>query len=149
VAADPARAVPQGRPAGVAPERTGVFTSGLVWIVQERRIALFLTGAKHAGENLADLLGGRSGGLPAPIQMCDALSRNVPKVPEQLQPVLGNCNAHGRRHFVKMTPSLPGQCRFVLKTLGEVYGSEAVTRVQGLSPEERLRSFEKGRLEDL
>ena len=38
------------------PERTGVFTSGLVWIVQERRIALYFTGCKHAGENLAEVL---------------------------------------------------------------------------------------------
>lgn len=125
--------------AEVSPERTGVFTSGLVWIIQERRIALFFTGAKHAGENLASVLGQRSGELPPPIQMCDALSRNVPKVPERLQPVLGNCNAHGRRHFVKVTPSFPDQCRFVLETLGEVYGYEAVARERHLSPEERLR----------
>jgi hypothetical protein len=123
--------------AEVSPERTGVFTSGLVWILEQHRIALFFTGAKHAGENLADVLGGRSRELPPPIQMCDALSRNVPKLP--LQPVLANCNAHGRRHFVKVTPSFPGECRFVLETLGEVYGYEAVTREQGLSPEERLR----------
>jgi transposase len=125
--------------AEVSPERTGVFTSGLVWILQEHRIALFFTGARHAGENLASVLGQRSGELPPPIQMCDALSRNVPKVPEPLQPVLGNCNAHGRRHFVKVTPSFPDQCRFVLETLRQVYGYEAVARERGLPPEERLR----------
>jgi len=125
--------------ADVSPERTGVFTSGLVWIVQEHRIALFFTGAKHAGENLASVLGERSRELPPPIQMCDALSRNVPKVPEQLQPVLGNCNAHGRRHFVKVTPNFPEDCRFVLESLGEVYGYDAATREQGLSPEARLQ----------
>jgi hypothetical protein len=120
----------------VSSERTGVFTSGLVWIVQERRIALFFTGAKHAGENLADVLGERAGELPPPIQMCDALSRNVPNVSPT---VLANCNAHGRRHFVKVTPSFPEPCRFVLETLGEVYGYDAAAREQGLSPEERLR----------
>ena len=123
----------------VSPERTGVFTSGLVWLVQQRRIALFFTGAKHAGENLADVLGERSGELPPPIQMCDALSRNVPKPSEPPPTVLANCNAHGRRHFVKVTPSFPVECRFVLETLGEVYGYDAVAREQGLSPEERLR----------
>ena len=60
----------------LAAERTGVFTSGLVWIVQERRIALYFTGCKHAGENLAEVLKQRSADLPPPIQMCDALSRN-------------------------------------------------------------------------
>ena len=125
--------------ADVSPERTGVFTSGIVWIVQERRIALFFTGAKHAGENLAGVLRERSPELPPPIQMCDAMSRNVPKLPEPLPTVLANCNAHGRRHFVKVTPSFPVECRFVLETLGEVYGYDAVTREQGMSPEERLR----------
>jgi transposase len=123
----------------VSPERTGVFTSGLVWIVQERRIALFFTGAKHAGENLADVLEARSGELPSPIQMCDALSRNVPKPSEPPPTVPANCNAHGRRHFVKVTPSFPEPCQFVLETLGEVYGYDAVARERGLSPEWCLR----------
>src|ERR1700722_12575453 len=73
--------------------------------------------------------------LPPPIQMCDALSRNVPK---QFQTVLGNCNAHSRRNFVKVTPSFPEQCRFVLETLGEVYGYDEQARVRGMSAEERL-----------
>ena len=127
----------------VSPERSGVFTSGLVWIVQERRIALFFTGAKHAGENLAEVLRERSGELPPPIQMCDALSRNVPKLPEPgpegAPTVVANCNAHGRRHFVKVTPSFPESCRFVLETLGEVYGYDAVARERGMSAQERLQ----------
>ena len=36
--------------------RTGTFTSGIVSIRQERRIALYFTGWKDAGENLADVL---------------------------------------------------------------------------------------------
>ena len=88
------------RDADISPERTGVFTSGLVWIVQERRIALYFTGCKHAGENLAEVLKLRSPDLPPIIQMCDALSRNVPKLVETL---VANCNAHGRRNFVKVT----------------------------------------------
>ncbi|MGP8242901.1 MAG: IS66 family transposase [Bryobacteraceae bacterium] len=32
------------RDADISPERTGVFTSGLVWIFHERRIALYFTG---------------------------------------------------------------------------------------------------------
>jgi transposase len=39
---------------------------------------LFFTGQKHAGENLADVLRHRVAELDAPIQMCDALSRNLP-----------------------------------------------------------------------
>jgi hypothetical protein len=58
------------RDADIPLERTGVFTSGIVWIFQQRRIALFFTGCKHAGENLADVLQQRPSGLPPPIQMC-------------------------------------------------------------------------------
>jgi len=123
------------RDADISPERTGVFTSGLVWIFQERRIALYFTGCKHAGENLAEVMKQRSPGLPPPIQMCDALSRNVPK---PLATLLANCNAHSRRNFVKVTPNFPEECRFVLETLGEVYGYDEVAREQGMSPEERL-----------
>ncbi len=123
------------RDADISPERTGVFTSGLVWIYQEHRIALYFTGCKHAGENLAEVLKQRSPDLPPAIQMCDALSRNVPKQGETL---VANCNAHGRRNFVKVTPNFPDQCRFVLETLREVYGYDAVTREQDMSAEERL-----------
>ena len=36
--------------------RTGTFTSGIISIWGEWRIALYFTGWKHAGENLADVL---------------------------------------------------------------------------------------------
>jgi hypothetical protein len=50
-----------------------VFTGGLVWISQERRMALYFNGCKHAGENLAEVLKLRLPDLPPIIQMCDAL----------------------------------------------------------------------------
>jgi transposase len=59
----------------------GTFTSGIVSIWREWRIALYFTGWKHAGENLADVLKRRAAELDAPIQMCDALSRNTPRLP--------------------------------------------------------------------
>lgn len=113
------------RDADISPERTGVFTSGLVWILKKLRIALYFTGCKHAGENLAEVLKLRSGELPPIIQMCDALSRNVPKIVETL---VANCNAHGRRNFLKVTANFPEPCRFVLETFREIYGYDAVTR---------------------
>jgi hypothetical protein len=54
--------------------RAGVFTRGIVSMNDGRSIALFFTGAQHAGENMADVLKSRAAELPAPIQMCDALS---------------------------------------------------------------------------
>ncbi len=61
-------------------ERTGVFTSGIVSTGQGWKIALYFTGPQHAGENLADVLQQRAQHACPPIQMCDALSRNVPKL---------------------------------------------------------------------
>ncbi len=119
--------------------RTGQFTSGIVSTRQGQRIALFFTGRKHAGENLARVLAHRAPESAPPIQMCDALSRNLPKLPGKLETIVGNCLAHGRRHFVEVTPNFPQECRFVLETLGEVYGYDAQAEEQGLSPEERLR----------
>lgn len=125
--------------ADISAKRTGIFTSGIVCLWEGRRIALFFTGRQHAGENIAGVLQHRAAGLPPPIQMCDALSRNVPKLAEPLRTLLANCMAHGRRNFVAVTANFPEQCRFVLETLGEVYGYDDQARQQGLSVEERLR----------
>ena len=119
--------------------RTGLFTSGIVSTSEGWKIALFFTGRKHAGENFARVLAERAKGLPAPVQMSDALSRNVPKLPEKLDILWGNCNAHARRRFVEVTPNFPHECRFVLESFGEVYRYDAEAEKLGLPPEERLR----------
>jgi transposase len=121
-------------------ERTGLFTSGIVSTTRQgQRIVMFFTGRKHAGENLARVLVERAKGLAPPIQMCDALSRNVPKLPEKLEILLGNCNAHARRRFVQVTPNFPQECQFVLESFREVYRYDAEAEERGLTPEERLR----------
>lgn len=120
-------------------QRTGVFTSGIVSCVQGQQIALYFTGPKHAGENLADVLKRRAAELPPLIQMSDALSRNVPKLPAGVEMLLARCLAHGRRQFVEVAQNFPDQCRYVLETLGEVYAYDAEVRESELSPEERLR----------
>ncbi len=102
-------------------------------------MALYFSGRKHAGENLADVMKGRAADLGPAIQMCDALSRNTPKLSEGAELLLANCLAHGRRQFVEVAGSFPDECRHVLETLGEVYGNDALAKQQRLSPEERLR----------
>ena len=123
-----------------AHERTGLFTTGIVSTTRQgQRIVMFFTGRKHAGENLARVLVERAKGLAPPIQMCDALSRNLPKLPEKLEILLGNCNAHARRRFVQVTPNFPQECQFVLESFREVYRYDAEAEEQGLTPEQRLR----------
>ena len=118
-------------------DRTGIFSSGIVSeLADGHRVALFFTGRKHAGENIADLLRHRSSALAPPIQMCDGLERNLPK---EFETVLANCLVHGRRQFVEVARSFPAECRFVLETLRDVYHHDAITRERRLSDEERLR----------
>lgn len=120
-------------------QRTGVFTSGIVATGAGKKIALYFTGRQHAGENLADVLKRRAPDLSAPIQMCDALSRNVPKLSQGVEILVANCLAHGRRQFVEVAQSFPQECRYVLEALGRVYYHDAQVREQGLSAQERLR----------
>jgi len=130
---------PEQRAAALGPEagetRTGVFTSGIVSVGDGHKIALFFTGARHAGENLGEVLKRRATELPAPIQMCDGLSHNLP---DEFETLLSKCNLHARRYFVEVAESFPDEVRFVLETLRKVYKTDAVARKQGLSPDERL-----------
>jgi transposase len=122
-------------PTAEAPERTGVFTTGLVSEVEGHTIALFITGHHHAGENLDQLLSRRALDCPPPIQMCDALSRNPAK---EFQSILANCLSHGRRQFVDMAVNFPQECQHVLESLGEVYHHDAQAKELALSPQARL-----------
>lgn len=118
------------------PERTGLFTTGVVATSEGRRIALFFSGRKHAGENLRDVLLHRATDLPPPIQMCDALSRNRPP---ELETILANCLAHARRQFVDVNEHFPTECRHVLESLQVIYHNDQLAREQQMTAEERLQ----------
>jgi hypothetical protein len=117
------------------PERKGIFTTGVISVLSDRKIALFFTGKKHAGENLQDLLRKRQAELPPPIQMCDALSRNLPK---GFVTLLANCMSHARRNFVDVFSSFPEQCRYVIDTLATVYHHDDLAKEEDMDNNERL-----------
>jgi len=119
----------------LGPERTGMFTTAIVATGDGHKIALFLSGRQHAGENLKDVLLRRAAELPPPIQMCDALTRNLPG---ELKTILANCLAHGRRQFVDVAALFPEECQHVLEVLSVVYHNDTIARQRNLSPEERL-----------
>lgn len=123
-----------------ASERTGVFTSGIVSVLEDHRIALFFTGHHHAGENLAAVLKQRASELGPPIQMCDALSRNMP---DELDAIVGNCLSHGRRRFVDVAMNFPRECLHVLEILKQVYKNDADAKRQGMSDEQRLQFHQR------
>ena len=119
-----------------AEQRTGLYTSGVVALRDGHRVALFFSGRRHAGENLAEVLQHRAKELPPPIQMCDALSRNLPG---ELQTILAHCLAHARRQFVDVYDRFPEQCRHLLEALAVVYRNDAIARERQLSAEARLQ----------
>jgi transposase len=116
-------------------QRTGLFTSGIISKREDHLMALFITGRQHAGENLQEVLEKRSRALSAPIQMSDALSRNLPGA---FETILANCLSHGRRRFVDVVENFPEEVRYVLEILAKVYKNDAVARREKLSPQDRL-----------
>jgi len=130
-------------------KRTGMFTTGVVSISDGHRITLFFSGRQHAGENLADVLEKRAADLGAPIQMCDALSRNTAA---DFDTILANCIAHARRKFVDVSQNFPVEVKHVLEKLREVYKNDATTHKRRMSPEQRLKfhqAHSKPIMEDL
>jgi hypothetical protein len=117
-------------------DRTGIFTTNIIAQVGPHPVALFFTGQNHAGENLNQVLQRRDPHrAEKPLQMCDALSRNLPK---EFETLVCKCLLHGRRRFIDILEHFPQECRQVLESLREVYHFEALTKEQHLSPELRL-----------
>ena len=117
--------------------RTGIFTTGIISVVEKQRIALYFSGRKHAGENITDLLEKRQVGLSPPIQMSDAKSGNTPK---NIKVIESNCNTHARRNFLNVAEDFPYQCLYVITDIfGKIYHYDALAKQNNLSPEERLK----------
>jgi len=123
----------------IPPDRTGIFTTGIVGQLEAHPIALFLTGRAHAGENLAAVLAQRQAQRPPPLHMCDGLAQNTPKgqatVPCQ-------CTVHARRNFVEIQSDFPEECRKVIDLIAEVYQVEKQIKAGGLSAQARLEAHQ-------
>lgn len=118
-------------------ERKGMQTTAILAKVGENKIALFLTGRKHAGENMGDLLAKRDPSLAKVIQMSDASANNFSH--EFMAMVIkALCLDHGRRNFHDLLKEFPKDCQHVIAELGKVYKFDADAKAMGLSPTERL-----------
>ncbi len=81
-------------------------------------MALYFSGRRHAGENMAELLGKRAPEMAPPIQMSDALAANWTG---EFERIVAKCLAHARRQFVELEAAFPAAC-------GRVLGIPSVTR---------------------
>ena len=116
-------------------ERTGMQTTALIVQVGERRICLYYTGRRHAGENLARLLAQREPGRDKPLVMSDALRSNNA---EETGLIRCHCLAHGRRKFTELADEFPTESAVVVNALKLVYDHNEEARDKRLSAQERL-----------
>jgi len=99
-------------------DRTGMFTTGILSRTDQHDIALFYNSTLHAGENLEKLLTKRDPKSGLVIQMCDALSRNIPS---SFRTILCNCLSHGLRKFDDLKEFYPEPCLHIIKQIADVY----------------------------
>ena len=113
------------------PERRGVFTTSILSLADHRpMIALFFTGPRRAGENLRELLTRRLAERPPPLQLCDALSRNLPR---DLKTIVAHCMSHARRNFHELVDLFPSETLHVLERLATVYEIDATAKRQAFA----------------
>ncbi len=118
------------------PKRKGMYTTALQF-EGEHAICLYLTGRRHAGENLDAILAHRDPDLP-PIQwMSDGLAANTPTQHKDRALDI-SCLIHGRRQFVDIDDFFPNECTRVIDAIAAIYKHEAHCKEQQLTPEQRL-----------
>ena len=116
-------------------ERTGMYTTALIVQVGERRICLYYTGRRQAGENLAALLTKRDPGRDKPLVMSDALSSTNA---EETTLIRCHCWAHGRRKFTEVAEAFPSESAVVVNALKLVYEHDEEARSKQLKAAARL-----------
>jgi transposase len=119
--------------------RTGMQTTALIVQVGARRICLYYTGWRHAGENLEMLLAQREPGRGKPLVMSDALSSNNA---EEAGLIRCHCLAHGRRKFSELEEAFPAESAVVVEALKVVFDHDEQAREEQLSAQERLASHQ-------
>lgn len=124
--------------AAPADERRGMYTTGVVALVDEHEIWLYFSGRANAGENTGVLVQQREPGREALMVMSDALSANRldPRPPVELIECF--CLAHGLRQFSDLQEAFPEPCHHVLQVLDQVFEHDRTTREHQLTPEARL-----------
>jgi len=128
-----ARAQAQGKTK--TEERTGMQTTALVVQVGERRICLYYTGRRHAGENLDALLTKREPERDKPLVMSEALSSNNAAEDTLIR---CHCLAHGRRKFSELDEAFPAESAVVVNALKDVFDHEEYTRAEQMPAQDRL-----------
>jgi transposase len=124
--------------------RKAIQTTAILSDLGANRIALFITGQNHAGENLGAILEHRAVDLAQPIQMCDALAANMVGDAGALNTILAHCLVHARRKFVEVETKFPDDVRYLLESLKVVYRNDALAKAESMDPATRLALHQEG-----
>jgi Transposase IS66 family len=110
---DPAGTVLPPSPNGCGPPRTGQYTTGVLAVDRDgRRVALFVTGRKHAGENIVDLMKHRPPGPMRPPSPRSPPPRRRPnRPPPKPTDSSGGRATTRRRHHQRWAPPQNGCTR--------------------------------------
>lgn len=117
----------------LAEKRKGIRTTCMVANLGAEKIALYVSGRKHAGDNANELLEKRPANMQKVIRMSDALSANLANTADD---TVSLCLAHGSRKFVEIKASNLTYCNHVLEQISQVYENDKKTTA--LTDEERL-----------
>lgn len=117
-----------------SPERKGIYTTGLISETDEGKIVLYLTGRRHAGENLDRIIRERKTDKRA-ILMSDALAANGVS---DFDFLVSKCLSHGRRNFFDHAAKFQEACDFVKAKIAIAYKNNKHCKEHNLSPVERL-----------
>ena len=131
---DAGKVILPDRKTGKPKERSGVYTSGIIAEIEDKKLVLFNTNIGHAGEFIDEILKNRHANTPPPLIMSDALSSNRATVIQEYH--LSLCNAHARREFYDLYEHFPDKVKWVLEKYGKIW--ENNDKCNTKSPEERL-----------
>ena len=116
-------------------ERCGLYTTGISAKLSDKIINLFMTGNRHAGENLDRLLERRREELSPMVRMSDALSNNKPKLKAVVECL---CLVHARRQFVDAKVEGRKESEYVIQQLSKIFKNEERLKDRGVTDLERL-----------
>lgn len=121
-------------------KRTGMYTTGILALNGNHKIALFYNSQRHAGENMERLLNRRHKNNDTVIQMCDALSHNIPVNHDT---IVCNCLSHGFRKFDELQAFYPEHCLPIMKWLSIPFKTDEESKQLGHDEEQRLLYHQK------
>jgi transposase len=114
-------------------KRRGMQTTAVVAIAEECRIAIYVSGRRHAGENIKELIKSRPESLGLIKQVGDASANN--QINEE-DVIFICCWAHARRYFTDIESRFAQGSGYVLDRIAELYKNDKDTI--GMLPKQRL-----------